>query len=282
MSDNTDLPFPPSEPSDSGVENEVYAQEAGLDAAEEVAEQKRRVWFMRMIRRERRREKVAKDRSMLINTLVTLGTTGVVAGTAMYATLKTSADGRLEDRRGARVDAIVEHWSATIADASTAIELLTQRSNDLWAYATALNEQGVSLDEALQNEATREKEYLSIRKDIASASARAGLVSSVSTTTCLDSFVSLIDTWQNALNYTRNIAQADGGLEIAVKAVAMQMENQGTLNETLSVVRKLAREELANAGTGNMKCNLPSADDVWKTLIPSEDTATEDTAPAEG
>lgn len=282
MSDNSDLPAPSSEPSDAGVENEVIAEETALDTAEEIAEQKRRVWFMRMIRRERRRDKVAKDRSMLINTLVTLGTTGIVAGTAMYATLKTSADGRLEDRRGARVDAIVEHWSSTIADASTAIELLTQRSNDLWAYATALNEQGVSLDEALKNEANREKEYLSVRKDIASASARAGLVSSVSTTTCLDAFVSLIDTWQNALNYTRNIAQADGGLEIAVKAVGMQMENQSSLADSLSVVRKLAREELANAGMGNMKCNLPKADDVWKTLIPADASSTEDTTPAEG
>lgn len=272
----------PSEPSDAEVESLVLSEEAEMNAADDAAETKRRVWFMRMIRRERRREKVAKDRSMLINTMVTLGTTGLVAGTAMYATLKTSADGRLEDRRGARVDAIVEHWSETIADASTAIELLTQRSNDLWAYATAMNEQGVLLDEALANEKTREKEYLSVRKDIASASARAGLVSSVSTTTCLDAFVSLIDTWQNALSYTRNMVQAEGGLETAVAAVGMQMENQGSLNETLSVVRKLAREELANAGTGNMKCNLPSADDVWKTLIPADESATEDTVPAEG
>lgn len=279
MSDNTDLP---SEPSDAEVESQVFSEEAEMNAADEAAETKRRVWFMRMIRRERRREKVAKDRSMLINTMVTLGTTGLVAGTAMYATLKTSADGRLEDRRGARVDAIVEHWSETIADASTAIELLTQRSNDLWAFATAMNEQGVLLDEALANEKTREKEYLSVRKDIASASARAGLVSSVSTTTCLDAFVGLIDTWQNALSYTRNMVQAEGGLETAVAAVGMQMENQGTLNETLTVVRKLAREELANAGTGNMKCNIPSADDVWKTLIPSDESATEDTTPAEG
>lgn len=282
MSDTPNTPDPSSEPSDSSVENEVFAQEAALDAAEEREEQKRRVWFMRMLRRERRREKVAKDRTMLISTLVTIGTTAIVAGTAMYATLKTSADGRIEDRRGSRVDAIVEHWSSTIADASTAIELLVQRSNDLWAYTTALNEQGVSLDEALKNEANREKEYLSVRKAMASSSARAGLVSSLSTTTCLDSFVSLIDTWQNALSYTKNIVQSEGGLEIAVKAVQMQMDNQTSLNESLTIVRKLAREELANAGEGNMKCNIPGADDVWKKLIPSDDSATEDTTPAEG
>lgn len=261
------------EPSDAAVEQDVFAQEAALDAAEEKEEQKRRVWFMRMLRRERRREKVAKDRTMLINTAVTIASTAIVAGTAMYATLKTSADGRIEDRRGARVDAIVEHWSSTISDASTAIELLTQRSNDLWAYATALNDQGVSLDEALSNEAGREKEYLSVRKSMASSTARAGLVSSVATTTCLDAFVGLIDTWQNALSYTRSMVQSEGGLETAVKAVGMQMENQSSLNESLTVVRKLAREELANAGEGNMRCNIPGADDVWKKLVPADETA---------
>ena len=143
MSDNQEPPIDlPAEGSDAVVENQVFAEEATLDAAET----KRRVWFMRMIRRERRREKIAKDRSMLINVFVTVGTTAIVAGTAMYATLKTSSDGRIEDRRGARVDALVEHWSSTIADASTAVELLGQRSNDLWAYGTALHDQGVVLD----------------------------------------------------------------------------------------------------------------------------------------
>ncbi|MEY4391695.1 MAG: hypothetical protein RLZZ544_404, partial [Actinomycetota bacterium] len=153
VSDNLDPPAPEEpesagEPSDAAVESAVFAAEGEMDSAEEAAETKRRIWFMRMIRRERRREKVAKDRSMMINVFVTVGTTAIVAGTAMYATLKTSSDGRLEDRRGARVDALVEHWSSTIADASTAVELLGQRSNDLWAYGTALHDQGVVLDEA--------------------------------------------------------------------------------------------------------------------------------------
>jgi hypothetical protein len=275
VSDNLDPPAPDDaggvgEPSDAVVENAVFSEEQQMDAADEAAETKRRIWFMRMIRRERRREKIAKDRSMMINVFVTVGTTAIVAGTAMYATLKTSTDGRLEDRRGARVDALVEHWSSTIADASTAVELLGQRSNDLWAYGTALNDQGVVLDEALTNEKSREKDFLSVRKSLASTTARAGLVSSVSTTDCLDKFIGLIDTWQNALNWTRSSLQVEEGLEGAVTAVNMQLEHRASLNDAITIVRRLARTELAEAGEANMKCNLPEVDEVWAQLVPTE------------
>ena len=255
----------------------MFAEEAALDAAET----KRRVWFMRMIRRERRREKVAKDRSTLISSLVTILTTAIVAGTAMYATLKTSSDGRLEERRGARVDALVEHWSSTIADASTAVELLGQRSNDLWAYGTAIAEQGVVLDEALGNEADREKKYLEVRSNLAATTARAGLVSSVPTLECLDKFIGLLDTWQNALNWTRSTLQVDDGIEMGIKAVNMQLEKRSSLNDGLTIVRTLARVELAKAGEANEKCNIPDVDAVWAEIVPSEEEATEEEAPAE-
>lgn len=287
VSDTPNTPEDPQDPAaesqDQAVENAVFAAEDQLNQADERAEVKRRIWIMRMLRREKRREKVAKDRSTMINSLVTIGTTTIVAGTAMYATLKTAADGRIEDRRGSRVDALVEHWSSTIADASTAIELLGQRSNDLWAYAVALNDQGVILDDALKNEATREKDYLSVRKNLASTTARAGLVSSTTTTECLDKFVGILDTWQNALNWTRSSLQVDGGVEGAVKAVGMQMDNRESLDGAIAVVRRLARSELAKAGEANLKCSLPSVDDVWKELVPSDETAaaTEDTMPTE-
>ena len=253
-----------------------------MDAADEAAETKRRVWFMRMIRRERRREKIAKDRTMMINVFVTVGTTAIVAGTAMYATLKTSSDGRLEDRRGARVDALVEHWSSTIADASTAVELLGQRSNDLWAYGTALHDQGVVLDEALTNEKNREKDYLAVRKSLAATTARAGLVSSVTTTDCLDKFIGLIDTWQNALNWTRSSLQVEDGLDGAVAAVNMQLEHRESLNDAITVVRRLARTELAKAGEANMKCNLPDVDTVWAQLVPTDSTSSSSSSSSSG
>ena len=290
MSDTPDTPQgqapdEPIGPQDQAVENAVFSAEESLDQAEERAETKRRIWIMRMLRRERRREKVAKDRSMLVNSMITLSTTMIVAGTAMYATLKTSADGRVEDRRSTRVDALVEHWSSTIADASTAIELLGQRSNDLWAYALALTEQGVVLEDALKNESTREKDFLSVRKNLASTTARAGLVSSVSTVACLDKFVALIDTWQNALGWTRSNLQIDGGAEIGAQAVKMQFENRSSLDGAITIVRTMARLELAEAGEARIKCNLPDIDDVWAKLIPSEETdeagATEDTVAPE-
>jgi hypothetical protein len=298
MSDDSGTPLPPpsaDEPADGAVESEVFAQEAALDAAEDVAETRRRVWFMRMIRRERRREKIAKDRTTMINSLVTVFSTAIVAGTATYATLKSTKDSLGEERRGSRVDAIVEHWSATIAEASTAVELLGQRSNDLWAYGTAIAEQGVLLDEALKNEQSKEQDYLSVRKNLASSTARAGLVSSPNTTDCLDKFIGLIDTWQNALNWTRSTLQVEDGREAGITAVNMQLEHRDSLNDAITILRKLSRDEFANAGEATTKCNIPNVDDIWAQLVPSDDSAatedttpeeetvpTEDTAPAEG
>lgn len=287
MSDTPDEPQDPTSDEqlpaeDAVVENAVFAEEAALDKAEDVAETKRRIWIMRMLRRERRREKVAKDRSMMINVLVSVLTTALVAGTAMYATLKTSADNQIEGRRSKRVDALIEHWSSTIADASTAVELLGQRSNDLWAYALAITEQGVILEEAMKNEATRDKDFLSVRKNLAATTARAGLVSSAKTTECLDKFVALIDTWQNALGWTRSNLQIDGGVELAAQAVQMQFDHRDSLDGAITIVRRLARAELAKAGEADVKCNLPNIDDVWAQLVPSEDNSTtEDGAPTE-
>lgn len=268
-----------AEPPDSAVENQVFVQEAAVDAAET----KRRVWFMRMIRRERRRERVAKDRSTLVSSFVTILTTAIVASTAMYATLKTARDGRIEERRGARVDAIVENWASTIADASTAVELLGQRSNFLWAYGTAASEQGILLDEAMQNEESKEQDYLKVRKNLASSSARAGLVSSTNTSDCLDKFIGLIDTWQNALSWTRSTLQREVSLDSGVVAVNMQLEHRGSLNDAITILRRLSRDEFANAGEATTKCNIPGADDIWAQLVPADSAGTtEDTAPAEG
>lgn len=245
----------------------MFEEEAALDATET----KRRVWFMRMIRRERRRERIAKDRSTLISSLVTILTTAIVAGTAMYATLKTSADGRLEERRGARVDALVEHWSSTIADASTAIELLGQRSDYLWAYGTAIVEQDVILEEALVDEEEREKRYLEVRSNLAATTARAGLVSSVPTLTCLDRFISLLDTWQNALNWTRSTLQVEESLMDGVAAVNLQLEKKSSLQDGLAIVRTIARAELAEAGEANEKCDIPDSETIWNGLVPGGD-----------
>lgn len=277
MSDNLDPPAPEDpvsagEPSDAGSRPENEGPGAGATPSRRG---NRRNWlFLRRRRGDGDTVTVASEKVQFwAGQSVVIMTTAIVAGTAMYATLKTSSDGRLEDRRGARVDALVEHWSSTIADASTAVELLGQRSNDLWAYGTALHDQGVVLDEALTNEKNREKDYLSVRKSLASTTARAGLVSSISTTDCLDKFIGLIDTWQNALNWTRSSLQVEDGLEGAVAAVNMQLEHRESLNDAITIVRRLARTELAKAGEANMKCNLPDVDEVWAQLVPTESSS---------
>ena len=268
MSNTPDEPLdPPVAGPDAAVESRVFEEEAALDAAET----KRRFWFMRMIRRERRRERIAKDRSTLISSLVTIRTTAIVAGTAMYATLKTSADGRLEERRGARVDALVEHWSSTIADASTAIELLGQRSDYLWAYGTAIVEQDVILEEALVDEEKSEKRYLEVRSNLAATTARAGLVSSVPTLTCLDRFIGLLDTWQNALNWTRSTLQIEESLMDGIAAVNLQLEKKSSLQDGLAIVRTIARAELAEAGEANEKCDIPDIETIWNGIVPAGD-----------
>jgi hypothetical protein len=168
---------------------------------------------------------------------------------------------------------LVEEWSVTVADASSAIELLGQRANDLWAYGAAFEQQGVVLDEALANEATKEASYLKVRQSLAYSSAKAGLVSSAVTNKCLDKFVAMLDTWQNALNWTRSSLQVEGSVEAGINAVAMQQENRTALSDSLSIVRNLARTELDTAGAdgSSVKCDIPTEDVLWSKLIPSEE-----------
>ena len=222
---------------------------------------------------EYRRAALAQS-SMMFNATVTVGTTALVAFTAMYATLSTTNRNLNETRRGARVVALVEEWSVTVADASSAIEILGQRANDLWAYGAAIEQQGVILDEALDSEATKETSYLKVRQSLAFSSAKAGLVSSEVTNKCLDKFVAMLDTWQNALNWTRSSLQVEGSVESGIAAVAMQQDNRTALSDSLTIVRNLARTELDTAGTdgSSVKCSIPAEDVLWGKLIPSEAT----------
>lgn len=211
---------------------------------------------------------------LIVSNSVAVITTSIVAVTAMYATLSTTDKNLQESRRGARVSALVDEWSVTVADASSAIELLGQRANDLWAYGAAIEQQGVILDEALDSEATKETSYLKMRQSLAFSSAKAGLVSSEVTNKCLDKFVAMLDTWQNALNWTRSSLQVEGSVENGIAAVAMQQENRTALSDSLSIVRNLARTELDTAGSdgSSVKCTIPAEDVLWGKLIPAEAT----------
>jgi len=149
---------------------------------------RRRFRIIPRLRRRRDGEQVtiaSEKRQFWVANAVTLLTTAIVAGTAMYATLKTSADGRLEERRGARVDALVEHWSTAIADASTAVELLAYRSNNFVKISEVIEYQGVLDADEFAAEKNFEKRYLEIRSNLAGPLARVGLVSSISTVDCL-------------------------------------------------------------------------------------------------
>ena len=141
-----------SDTSDPSIESDLLAEASSSVTPVEVAEKRRWRGLLRFMKREGER----RDRSMMINAAITIGTTSLVAFTAMYATLSTTNRNLDETRRGARVEALVEEWSVTVADASSAIELLGQRANDLWAYGAAIEQQGIILDEALANEATKE------------------------------------------------------------------------------------------------------------------------------
>jgi len=260
-----------SDISEPSIENDLPIDADPTDTPAEVAEksERRRWWqLLRFMRREGKR----RDRSMMFNAAVTIGTTALVAFTAMYATLSTTNRNLNETRRGARVVALVEEWSVTVADASSAIELLGQRANDLWAYGAAIEQQGVILDEALSNEATKETSYLKVRQSLAYSSAKAGLVSSAVTNKCLDKFVAMLDTWQNALNWTRSSLQVEGSVKAGINAVAMQQENRTALSDSLSIVRNLARTELDTAGVdgSSVKCSIPTEDVLWSKLIPAE------------
>jgi hypothetical protein len=260
-----------SDTSEPSIESDLPAEAAPPVTPVEVAEKsERRRWWQLLL--FMKREGKRRDRSMMFNAAVTIGTTALVAFTAMYATLSTTNRNLNETRRGARVVALVEEWSVTVADASSAIELLGQRANDLWAYGAAIEQQGVILNEALSNEATKETSYLKVRQSLAYSSAKAGLVSSAVTNKCLDKFVAMLDTWQNALNWTRSSLQVEGSVKAGINAVAMQQENRTALSDSLSIVRNLARTELDTAGVdgSSVKCSIPTEDVLWSKLIPAE------------
>ncbi|MFI0462200.1 MAG: hypothetical protein ACH36C_09155 [Ilumatobacteraceae bacterium] len=250
------------------IESDLLADPTPADTPVEVAEKRRWRGMLRFMKREGER----RDRSMMFNAAVTVGTTALVAFSAMYATLSTTNRNLNETRRGARVVALVEEWSVTVADASSAIEILGQRANDLWAYGAAIDQQGVILDEALVSEATKETAYLKVRQSLAFSSAKAGLVSSEVTNKCLDKFVAMLDTWQNALNWTRSSLQVEGSVDAGINAVAMQQDNRTALSESLTIVRNLARTELDTAGAdgSSVKCTIPAEDELWGKLIPSD------------
>jgi len=258
-----------SDTSDPSIESDLLADptDTPAEAAEKI--QRRQWWqFLLFMKREGK----SRDRSMMFNAAVTIGTTALVAFSAMYATLSTTNRNLNETRRGARVVALVEEWSVTVADASSAIELLGQRANDLWAYGAAIDQQNVILDEALVSEATKETAYLKVRQSLAYSSAKAGLVSSAVTNKCLDKFVAMLDTWQNALNWTRSSLQVEGSVDAGINAVSMQQDNRTALSDSLSIVRNLARTELDTAGTdgSSVKCSIPTEDVLWGKLIPSD------------
>ena len=258
-----------SDTSEPSIESDLLAESTPAGTPVEVVEKRRWRGLLRFMKREGER----RDRSMMINAAITIGTTALVAFTAMYATLSTTNRNLNETRRGARVEALVEEWSVTVADASSAIELLGQRANDLWAYGAAIEQQGVILDEALANEAAKETDYLKTRESLAYSTAKAGLVSSAVTNKCLDKFVAMLDTWQNALNWTRSSLQVEGGVDSGINAVAMQQDNRTALSDSLSIVRDLARTELDTAGAdgSSVKCTIPAEDELWGKLIPSEE-----------
>ena len=112
-----------SDTPDPSIESDLLAEVAPPATPIEVAEKRRWRGLLRFMKREGER----RDRSMLFNAAVTIGTTALVAFTAMYATLSTTNRNLNETRRGARVVALVEEWSVTVADASSAIEILGQR-----------------------------------------------------------------------------------------------------------------------------------------------------------
>lgn len=262
-----------SDTSDPSIESDQLADADATDTPAEVSEKRqRRQWWQLLL--YMKREGKSRDRSMMFNAAVTVGTTALVAFTAMYATLSTTNRNLNETRRGARVVALVEEWSVTVADASSAIEILGQRANDLWAYGAAIDQQGVILDEALVSEAIKETAYLKVRQSLAFSSAKAGLVSSEVTNKCLDKFVAMLDTWQNALNWTRSSLQVEESIETGIVAVSMQQDNRTALSDSLSIVRNLARTELDTAGAdgSSVKCSIPAEDVLWGKLIPSEDS----------
>ncbi len=263
MSDIT----PPPPPED--ISDRITALETELtEVVKTEAVENRRRWGI--LNRTMRKDRTRRDRTALIAALTTIVSAALVAFSGVYATMRVSSDSRLETRRSQRIDALVVQWSVSIADASSAVEIMGQRSNDLWAYGAALEQQGVILDEAIVNESVKEKDYFKVRKDLAFSTAKAGLVSSALTNECLDKFITLLDTWQNALSWTRSTLQIKGGEAQGIEAVALQSDNRSSLTKALTVVRQLARAELAAAGEDvtTVKCDIQSEDELWVSLIP--------------
>ena len=127
--------------SDTSLPPDFPTEDSPSDSSSELVE--KRTW--------RRVFKFLKWDLIVSNSVAVL-TTSIVAVTAMYATLSTTDKNLQESRRGARVSALVDEWSVTIADAAAAIELLDQRASDLWAFGAAYEQQGVILNEAMENE----------------------------------------------------------------------------------------------------------------------------------
>lgn len=264
MSDIT----PPPPPSEDGRSQVSELAAVVTEAIQIEGAQNRRRWGI--LSRTMKKDRQRRDRTALIAALTTIVSAALVAFAGVYATMRVSNDSRLENRRSQRIDALVEQWSVSIADASSAVEIMGQRSNDLWAYGAALEQQGVVLDEAIVNEGVKEKDYFKVRKELAFSTAKAGLVSSALTNECLDRFITLLDTWQNALSWTRSTLQIEDGAAQGIEAVALQSDNRSSLTKALTVVRQLARAELAAAGDDvtTVKCDIQSEDDLWASLIP--------------
>lgn len=251
----------------SGADATTASAAAVVEA--NVRAERRRWWqLMRYLRREGER----RDRTQLVNSLVTILSSAIVAFTATWATLSTTDRNISETRRGQRVDALVEQWSVAIADSSSAVELISQRVNDLWAYAAAIEQEGIVLEEALSNETQKESDYLKIRRDIAFSSAKAGLVSSAGTNECLDRFISFLDTWNNALSWTRSTLLVADSFADGAEAVSAQLEHQKLLTSAMSTVRIVARTELETGGavSGSTACEIVESDELWSTLVPSQ------------
>ena len=82
----------------------------------------------------------------------------------------------------------------------------------------------------------------------------------------------MLDTWQNALNWTRSTLLLEDGVQSGIEAVAMQQDGRTALSNSLTIVRELARTELDTAGTdgSSVKCNIPDEESLWKKLVPED------------
>ena len=256
----------------SGTED-ISGDGTSAGAAEAVAAsaraERRRWWqMMRFLKGDRER----RDRSLLVNALVTIVSSAIVAFTATWATINTTDRNISETRRGQRVDALVEQWSVAIADSSSAVELISQRLFDVVAYASVRRDSQELNRSYLDEESKKKSDYLKIRRDLAFSSAKTALVSSVNTNECLDKFVIMLDTWNEVLDSTVFRVQNSESFEGAVNDIAAQSENRGILTDAMSTVRLLARTELETAGTdsSNVTCDIPDQETMLPILVPND------------